>query len=220
MEYFSARREPQALGESADPIGAASAREARRIAELKRRLRLSYFHALRAGRGKLSEPSPFARLQTFVQRFLGEDVALDVLPLTDNPGADFEVVVRRGELPADVTSLAMARAVATVRKDVPVVVQIDRLGSGEIALFAFAGPLLFRDVPADVVLIDEPEQHVHVQWQRSLVVALRELSPGSQVILATHSVDAAEAALSYERFLLLREGDPRLGRAADGAAAE
>ena len=220
VEYFSARREPEALGEAADTMSAASVREARRIVELKRRLLLSYFHSLRAGQGHLSELSPFARLEAFVRRFLGDDVALDVLPRSNNPGAELEVVVRRGALPADVTSLAMVREAAVVRKDVPRIVPIDRLSSGEVALFAFAGPILYRDVTADVVLIDEPEQHVHVQWQRRLVEALRELSPQSHFIVATHGLDVLDAALSYERFLLLREDDPRARLAAEDAAAE
>lgn len=37
------------------------------------------------------------------------------------------------------------------------------------------------------VLIDEPEISLHVDWQHDLVPALRELAPGSQLILATHS---------------------------------
>jgi predicted ATPase len=137
-----------------------------------------------------------------------------VLPAKDDPGADFEVVVRKGDIPIDVLSLAMARRAAVDRKDIPPVIPIDRLSSGEIALFAFAGPLIFRDAPADVVLIDEPEQHMHVQWQAALVRALRELSPESQLIVATHSLDILDLASSYERHLLLRSDDPRAQDAA------
>jgi AAA domain, putative AbiEii toxin, Type IV TA system/AAA domain len=223
VEYFSARREPEALGETPDPKsrGARSVREARRVLELKKRLVNTYYRALQAGKGgKMPESSPFVRLQGFVQRFLGDEGVLDVLPVSNDPGADFEVVLRKGEIPADITSLAMARAEAVGRKDIPQIVPVDRLSSGQVALFAFAGPLIFRDAPADVVLIDEPEQHMHLQWQGHLIRALRELSPESQIIVATHSLDIADAALSYERFLLLREGDPRLRRTADDAAAE
>jgi len=221
VEYFSARREPEALGETADPQSrrARSLREARRVLELKKRLVNTYYRALQSGKGgKMPETSPFIRLQTFVQRFLGDDGVLDVLPVSNDPGGDFEVIVRKGEIPADVTSLAMARVEAATRKDIPQIIPIDRLSSGQVALFAFAGPLIFRDTPADVVLIDEPEQHMHVQWQGHLIRALRELSPGSQIIVATHSLEVADTALSYERFLLLREGDPRLRRATDDAA--
>jgi energy-coupling factor transporter ATP-binding protein EcfA2 len=221
VEYFSARREPEDLGETPDPRGARAVREARRVVELKRKVVSAYYRSLRAGQGgKMPADSPFARLQAFVQRFLGEDTILDVLPVSNDPGSGDDVVIRKGEIPADVTSLAMVREVASSRKDVPLVLPIDRLSSGQVALFAFAGPLLYRDVPADLVLIDEPEQHLHVQWQGALVHALREITPPSQIVMATHSLDVADRALSYERFLLLPEGDPRLSRGSEDRAAE
>ncbi len=187
-----------------------SEREVRRIAELKRRIVNTYYRSLQAGKGgSMPEGSPFMRLQRFVQRFMGEAYALDVLPARDDPGADFDVVVRKGEIPIDITSLAMARSAAVSRKDIPTIIPIDRLSSGEVALFAFAGPLIFRDAPADVVLIDEPEQHLHVQWQGALMRALMELSPESQFIVATHSLDILDLALPHERHILLRSDDPR-----------
>lgn len=221
VQYFSARREPESLGETPDPRGARSVREARRVVELKKRLVNIYYRSLRAGQGgRMPEDSPFMRLQRFVQRFLGEDQILDVLPVSNDPSADSEVIVRSAELPVDVTSLAMARSAAVERTDIPRIVPIDRLSSGQVGLFAFAGPLIFRDAPVDVVVIDEPEQHMHVQWQRHIIGALRELSPESQFIVATHSLDVLDSALSYERIRLLRDDDPRARRAADQAAAE
>ncbi|AGP41258.1 hypothetical protein SCE1572_46270 [Sorangium cellulosum So0157-2] len=53
------------------------------------------------------------------------------------------------------------------------------------------------------------EQHLHVQWQRLLVPALRELSPTTQLIVATHSEAILDSALSYERFILVEDEDPR-----------
>jgi len=38
-----------------------------------------------------------------------------------------------------------------------------------------------------VLLIDEPELSLHVDWQRGLIAAMRELNPDAQYILATHS---------------------------------
>jgi predicted ATP-dependent endonuclease of OLD family len=103
----------------------------------------------------------------------------------------------------------MAREAAAKGRALPTIVPIDRFSSGQLALFAFAGRLIFRDRPADVVLIDEPEQHMHPQWQRLLLGALRELSPTTQFVVATHSLEILNSALSTERFLLLRDNDPR-----------
>ncbi|HMY21498.1 MAG TPA: AAA family ATPase, partial [Polyangium sp.] len=219
-QYFSARREPEALGETPSPQGGRSEREARRLAELKRKLISAYYRSLRSKKRLDTEIPVFERLQRFIRPFLGDDWTIDVLPTDNDPGSGDEVILRRGEVPSDITSLAMARNEALLRDDIPPLVPMDRLSSGQIALFAFAGPLVFRDAPADVVLIDEPEQHLHVQWQRYIIPALRELSPESQFIVATHSLDVADAASHDERLLLLPEGDPRLSRSKKDLAAE
>jgi predicted ATP-dependent endonuclease of OLD family len=40
---------------------------------------------------------------------------------------------------------------------------------------------------ASVILIDEPELSLHVDWQRRLVPSMRLLNPLAQLIVATHS---------------------------------
>lgn len=37
------------------------------------------------------------------------------------------------------------------------------------------------------IIIDEPEISMHVDWQRDLIQTMRQLNPGAQIILATHS---------------------------------
>jgi len=224
VEYFSARREPEGFGEVVDPRGERSDVEAHRLRELKRRLISAYYRDLRArarrarppsekpanGDPRSSDEGPFARLQRLWERFTGGGQTLDVVPLNNDPGSGDEVVLRDDRpIPEDVTSLEMARRLAPTRSDIPRMVPLDRLSSGQVALFAFAGPLVFRDASADVVLIDEPEQHLHIQWQRLLLPALRELSPTTQFIVATHSEAILDSALSYERFVLVEDEDPR-----------
>jgi hypothetical protein len=192
------------------------------LVELKRRLVSTYYRSMRSAKPGVvpKVPTPFASLQRLWSRFSDSDQTLDVIPVSNDPGSGDEVVVRDAKLPIpdDVTSLAQARLLAQSRTDIPRMVPLDRLSSGQIALLTFAGPLVFRDQPADIVLIDEPEQHLHVQWQQQLLPALRELSPQTQFIVATHSIEILEAALSYERFILVRDDDPRA--AVDGDAAE
>lgn len=211
IEYFSARREPMDLGKTVDTRGARSQDEATRIRELKRRLVSAYYRRLRVQPSQASTiDAPFSRLQRFWERFSGDGRVLDVIPVDNRPDSGEEVVLREAKpIPEDITSLAMARDLAPTREDIPRMVPIERLSSGQMALFAFAGPLVFRDRPADVVLIDEPEEHLHVQWQRQILSALRELSPGTQFLIATHSAEILDAALTYERFILVEESDPR-----------
>jgi hypothetical protein len=211
IEYFSSRREPVSLGVTPDMTGAGSSSEADRLRELKRRLVSVYYRSLRAARQSgPSSDGPIKRLQRFWERFDGEGRTLDVIPVDNNPGSGDEVILRDARpIPEDITSLAMARRLSPTRPDIPPMVPLDRLSSGQMELFALAGPIIFRDQPPDIVLIDEPEHHMHVQWQRHLVSALRELSPGTQFIIATHSEEILDAALSYERFILVDDDDPR-----------
>ena len=179
------------------------------LRELKRRLISARYRDLLAAR-KPGESGPFARIQRFWERLNSDGRVLDVLPVDNDPGSGEEVVLREPKvIPEDVTSLAMARRLAPSRPDIPRMVPLDRLSSGQLAIFAFAGPIVFRDQPADIVLIDEPEQHLHVQWQRFLLDALRELSPSTLFIVATHSEEILDSVLSYERFILVDDSDPR-----------
>jgi hypothetical protein len=221
IEYFSARREPEALGETPDAKPTSTILGSQRIAELKRRLRSAFIRDWRAGRAP-GASAPFARIQRFWERLNGGGQVLDVVPVDNDPGSGEEVVLRDPRpIPDDITSLAMARRLASSRPDIPRMVPLDRLSSGQMGIFAFAGPIVFRDRPPDVVLIDEPEQHLHVQWQRHILGALRELTPSTLFIVATQSEEILGSVLSYERFILVEDKDPRarLAAAEDRGAA-
>ena len=205
VEYFSAgrplRRLPAADGDH-------RTYESARLEELERRLISTYYRGLRS---RSPDPSTvFNRIQAMWQRFDAHGRRLEVLPRDNNPGSgDTVVLCDRSPIPEDITSLAMARHLAPTRPDIPSMVPLDALSSGQTALFAFAGPLVFRDEPVELVLIDEPEQHLHVQWQRLLLPALRALCPQAQFIVATHSEEILDSVLSYERFILVDDDDPR-----------
>jgi predicted ATPase len=208
-EYFSSRRHTEDQGNPQNqnppqiiPPGIT------RISELKRQVISTYYRMLRNG-GKKSN-GPFDKLQKVWRLFHGNDQELDVIPVDNNPGSGDEVVIRDPKpIPSDITSLAQARELAPTRDDIPSMVPLDRLSAGQLALLSFAGPLVFRDKPVDFVLIDEPEQHLHVQWQRFLIPALQELAPQAQFFVATHSEEILNSVLSYERFILVTDEDPR-----------
>lgn len=62
---------------------------------------------------------------------------------------------------------------------------LERLSSGEKQLIRMLiGTLL---VGPSSIMIDEPEISLHVDWQKQLVQAMRQLNPTAQLILATHS---------------------------------
>jgi len=222
LEYFSARREPVRLGHTPDKVDGQERDEGQRLANLKRLLINSFYRRNRRGSTTEKGGSPFERLQRFWTRFSTKNQTLDVLPASNNPGSGDEVVLRDATqpIPEDITSLEQARELSATRSDIPKLLTLDRLSSGQVALFAFAGPLVFSDRPADFVLIDEPEQHMHTSWQRLIIPALRELSPTSQFIVATQSEEILSQALSYERFILIGDADPRASLSSEGGSNE
>ncbi len=89
-------------------------------------------------------------------------------------------------------------------------VSVDHLSSGEIEVLTFLGWFLINDLSNGIVLIDEPELHLHPAWHRTIIRALRTVLPKTQLLCATHSEEVLEMAYSYQRFTLLSEDDPRI----------
>jgi predicted ATP-dependent endonuclease of OLD family len=64
-----------------------------------------------------------------------------------------------------------------------------QLSSGEKQLLIILLTALIQDNKPSILLMDEPEISLHIDWQRKLIKYIRELNPNVQVILATHSPD-------------------------------
>ncbi|MBQ7442367.1 MAG: ATP-binding protein [Bacteroidaceae bacterium] len=61
------------------------------------------------------------------------------------------------------------------------------LSSGEKQILIILLTVLVEDKQPYVLLMDEPEVSLHVEWQQRLLVLIRDLNPHVQVILTTHS---------------------------------
>lgn len=85
---------------------------------------------------------------------------------------------------------------------------IDQVSSGELELLALAGTLMLGEF-AGILLIDEPELHLHREWQSRLIDTLTAMAPQAQLILATHADAPWDQVFSFERFFLARPDDPR-----------
>lgn len=62
-----------------------------------------------------------------------------------------------------------------------------QLSSGEKQLLIILLTVLVQDNKPAILLMDEPEISLHIEWQRKLIQHIRELNPNVQVIIATHS---------------------------------
>jgi len=61
------------------------------------------------------------------------------------------------------------------------------LSSGEKQIFIILLTSLLQDREKYILLLDEPEISLHIDWQRKLIENIRAINPNCQIILATHS---------------------------------
>ncbi|MBO4729983.1 MAG: AAA family ATPase [Bacteroidaceae bacterium] len=62
-----------------------------------------------------------------------------------------------------------------------------RLSSGEKQMLIILLTVLLQNNQPYVLLMDEPEASLHVEWQQRLVGIIRNMNPNAQIILTTHS---------------------------------
>jgi len=62
-----------------------------------------------------------------------------------------------------------------------------QLSSGEKQLLVILLTVLVENREPYVLLMDEPEISLHIEWQQKLINLVRELNPNAQIILSTHS---------------------------------
>lgn len=85
-----------------------------------------------------------------------------------------------------------------VRED-NAIVPIEALSSGERQLLIIFAHLLFNEYGSrsNVFIIDEPELSLHLKWQENFVSKAIEVSPKTQLIMATHS---PEIIAGFEKY--------------------
>lgn len=66
-------------------------------------------------------------------------------------------------------------------------IELEELSSGEKQLLITLLTVFLMDGKPGVVLMDEPENAMHIKWQRSLIDTLVKLNPNAQYIISTHS---------------------------------
>jgi ABC-type cobalamin/Fe3+-siderophores transport system ATPase subunit len=74
---------------------------------------------------------------------------------------------------------------------------LEKLSSGERHLLTFLTLFLIIGRDRNFFIIDEPEISLNMKWQRELMPLLSELSPNSQIIVATHSSSIAHRNSKY-----------------------
>jgi hypothetical protein len=193
VEYFSSWRAPKLVGPvRALALGKPPANnETNRLWRLKQRIA---DEGLRQGLQRSAHGDAPNKVDAWMERLNrawrrfhrndGTAIAPELVELKE--GNAMELVVKRGD---------------------DRICSVDQLSSGEIEVLVLAQWVILNDVHAGLLVIDEPELHLHPSWQATILPALRELAPGLQLLVATHS-DAVWDQTS-KRFLLVDESDPR-----------
>lgn len=65
--------------------------------------------------------------------------------------------------------------------------RVNELSSGEKQFLTLLTCILIDSSNRNIILIDEPEISLNIQWQNELVKLISEYAPDSQIIIATHS---------------------------------
>lgn len=76
-----------------------------------------------------------------------------------------------------------------VRSDTGDIIPLNKLSSGEQNLMILAFHLVFKSSKGDILLVDEPENSLHMSWLENLLDEYIRIAriTGSQIVIATHS---------------------------------
>jgi predicted ATP-dependent endonuclease of OLD family len=66
-------------------------------------------------------------------------------------------------------------------------IELNRLSSGEKQLLIILFKVFLMEEIPSILLMDEPENSLHIDWQQQLIDVIRKLNPNCQIILSTHS---------------------------------
>lgn len=66
-------------------------------------------------------------------------------------------------------------------------IDMERLSAGEKQILLLLFTLFLMEDKPTVLLLDEPEISLHIEWQDRLISLMNELNPNCQIIMTTHS---------------------------------
>lgn len=66
-------------------------------------------------------------------------------------------------------------------------IDMDRLSAGEKQILLLLFTLFLMEDKPNVLLLDEPEISLHIEWQDRLIGLMHDLNPNCQIIMTTHS---------------------------------
>ncbi|PAJ74519.1 hypothetical protein CJF42_09865 [Pseudoalteromonas sp. NBT06-2] len=77
--------------------------------------------------------------------------------------------------------------VQLINNDIPKHIKVTELSSGEKQLLIIFLTVVLQRDESFILLMDEPETSLHVEWQATFIDKIKELNPNVQIIIATHN---------------------------------
>lgn len=90
-----------------------------------------------------------------------------------------------------------------------IILPFQDLSSGEKEVFFILSFFLRNDISDSIIIIDEPELHLHPEFARKLLQTMRTIKPKNQIWCATHSAELIDEAGRERTFYLRMEEDRR-----------
>lgn len=98
-------------------------------------------------------------------------------------------------------------SIAWYLKGLPKPIYLDEMSDGTLLMLSWA-ILLLSPKPPPLIIIEEPETHLHPAWLRPLAGWIREASRRTQVIISTHSSDLLDYFTEDAGSVRVFEPDP------------
>lgn len=67
------------------------------------------------------------------------------------------------------------------------IIEMERLSAGEKQMLLLLFTLFLMEDKPTILLLDEPEISLHIEWQDRLIQLMNDLNPNCQIIMTTHS---------------------------------
>jgi hypothetical protein len=100
---------------------------------------------------------------------------------------------------------------APILQDASDIYPISHAASGEQVILEYVTRMTYP-TPLDrsIILIDEPEIHLHPLWIRKLYISLPQIGNANQFLLTTHSAELRQRAVADDALIDLGDLDPKL----------
>ena len=86
-------------------------------------------------------------------------------------------------------------------------IPVDGLSSGEIDILTLMANIFLEEPQYELIVFDEPELHLHQQWRKAILPALRKAAPNAQIIAASHSAEIWNSVYDSQKCLMRAKGE-------------